>query len=208
MLVVNVIFFQKIYIYSIQVLGLVDSALFCLCLDDESMNDHIHISHNMLHGDGTNRWYDKSFSIIMAKCGNAAINFEHSWGDGVAVLRFQNEVFKDSTENPLVNPGSQPAAVDSASAVRRLQFNLDAELENGVIKAKENFHAAVSKLTIDAMQFMKVDGSFALNLTIVATILHFDVYCFCHPLSFVCFGYIAAADKSIFPWGLSYHPSI
>ncbi|KAM9478271.1 carnitine O-palmitoyltransferase 2, mitochondrial [Salvelinus alpinus] len=138
-----------------EVLGLVDSALFCLCLDDESMNDHIHISHNMLHGDGTNRWYDKSFSIIMAKCGNAAINFEHSWGDGVAVLRFQNEVFKDSTEKPLVNPGSQPAAVDSASAVRRLQFNLDAELENGVIKAKENFHAAVSKLTIDAMQFMK-----------------------------------------------------
>ncbi|KAK6308785.1 hypothetical protein J4Q44_G00202480 [Coregonus suidteri] len=138
-----------------EVLGLVDSALFCLCLDEESMKDHIHVSHNMLHGDGTNRWYDKSFSIIMAKCGNAAINFEHSWGDGVAVLRFQNEVFKDSTENPLVNPGSQPAAVDSASAVRRLQFNLDAELENGVSKAKDNFHAAVSKLTIDAMQFMK-----------------------------------------------------
>ncbi|XP_070689007.1 carnitine O-palmitoyltransferase 2, mitochondrial [Pempheris klunzingeri] len=136
-------------------LGLVDSALFCLSLDDESMTDHIHISHNMLHGDGCNRWYDKSFSIILTKDGQAAINFEHSWGDGVAVLRFQNEIFKDTTEQPLVHPGSAAAAVDSASAVRRLQFNLDGELQNGIKKAKENFDSAVSKLTIDALEFKK-----------------------------------------------------
>ncbi|XP_014859790.1 PREDICTED: carnitine O-palmitoyltransferase 2, mitochondrial [Poecilia mexicana] len=138
-----------------EALGLVDSALFCLCLDEESMRDHIHISHNMLHGDGCNRWYDKSFSIIIAKDGQAAINFEHSWGDGVAVLRFQNEVFKDTTEKPLVHPGSAPAAVDSASAVRRLQFHLDRELESGIKKAKENFDSAVSKLTIAAIEFKK-----------------------------------------------------
>lgn len=138
-----------------ELLQTVDSALFCLCLDDDTMRDHIHISHNMLHGDGCNRWYDKSFSVIVTKDGNAAINFEHSWGDGVAVLRFQNEVFKDTTEKPLVHPGSAPASVDSAAAVQRLQFNLDAELESGIQKAKENFDAAVSKLTIDAIQFRK-----------------------------------------------------
>lgn len=138
-----------------EVLQLVDGALFCLCLDDESMRDHIHTSHNMLHGDGCNRWYDKSFSVIVTKDGQAAINFEHSWGDGVAVLRFQNEVFKDTTEKPLVHPGSAPAAVDSASAVRRLHFNLDGELENGIKRAKENFDSAVSKLTIHAMEFKK-----------------------------------------------------
>lgn len=139
-----------------EALGLVDSALFCLCLDEEAMRDHIHISHNMLHGDGLNRWYDKSFSIIIAKDGQAAINFEHSWGDGVAVLRFQNEVFKDSTEKPVVTPGSQPAgSADSATAVRRLDFKLDSALQSGVTKAKENFDAAVSKLKISAVQFHK-----------------------------------------------------
>ncbi|KAM6921207.1 LOW QUALITY PROTEIN: carnitine O-palmitoyltransferase 2, mitochondrial [Xenentodon cancila] len=136
-------------------LRLIDSALFCLCLDDENMQDHIHISHNMLHGNGYNRWYDKSFSIIVTKDGQAAINFEHSWGDGVAVLRFQNEIFKDTTEQPLVHPGSAAAAVDSASAVHRLHFNLDGELENGIKKAEENFDSAVSKLTIDAIEFKK-----------------------------------------------------
>lgn len=138
-----------------ETLQVVDSAIFCLCLDDERMKDNIHISHNMLHGDGCNRWYDKSFSIILTKDGQAAINFEHSWGDGVAVLRFQNEIFKDTTEKPLVHPGSVAAAADSASAVRRLQFNLDNDLENGIKTAKENFDSAVSKLTIDAMQFLR-----------------------------------------------------
>ncbi|XP_062251079.1 carnitine O-palmitoyltransferase 2, mitochondrial [Platichthys flesus] len=136
-------------------LNLVDSAIFCFSLDDETMRDHIHISHNMLHGDGCNRWYDKSFSIILTKDGQASINFEHSWGDGVAVLRLQNEIFKDTTEQPLVHPGSVAAAVDSASAVRRLEFRLDSELENGIKKAKENFDSAVSELTIDAMEFKR-----------------------------------------------------
>ncbi|XP_054644844.1 carnitine O-palmitoyltransferase 2, mitochondrial [Dunckerocampus dactyliophorus] len=130
----------------------VDSAIFCLCLDDVSLSDPVHVSHNMLHGDGCNRWYDKSFSIIIAQDGQTAINFEHSWGDGVAVLRFQNEIFKDTTEKPLVHPGSTPAA-DSVSAVRRLHFKLDGELKNGIKKAKATFDSAVSKLTIDAMQF-------------------------------------------------------
>nr|XP_057929190.1 carnitine O-palmitoyltransferase 2, mitochondrial [Doryrhamphus excisus] len=130
----------------------VDSAIFCLCLDDVSLSDPVHVSHNMLHGDGCNRWYDKSFSIIIAQDGQTAINFEHSWGDGVAVLRFLNEIFKDTTKKPLVHPGSAPAA-DSASAVRRLNFKLDSELKDGIQKAKANFDSAVSKLTIDAMQF-------------------------------------------------------
>lgn len=136
-------------------LQLVDSALFCLSLDDESMTDDIHVSHNMMHGDGCNRWYDKSFSIILTKDGQAAINFEHSWGDGVAVLRLQNEIFKDTTEQPLVHPGSAAAAVDSASVVRRLQFNLDSELENGIKTAKENFDSAVSKVSFDILKFKK-----------------------------------------------------
>ncbi|XP_066500574.1 carnitine O-palmitoyltransferase 2, mitochondrial isoform X2 [Hoplias malabaricus] len=136
-----------------EILGLVDSALFCLCLDEEKLLNHIQISHNMLHGDGCNRWYDKSFNIILSKNGHAAIHFEHSWGDGVAVLRFQNEVFKETTEKPLVGPDTQPAAVDSASAVRHLEFKLNTELQQGISKAKQNFDKDVSKLTIDAIQF-------------------------------------------------------
>ncbi|XP_056388167.1 carnitine O-palmitoyltransferase 2, mitochondrial [Hyla sarda] len=133
----------------------IDSAVFCLCLDDFPTRDHIHLSHNMLHGSGVNRWFDKSFSIIMTEDGTAAINFEHSWGDGVAVLRFQNEVFKDSTERPSISPQSAAAAVDSSQAVQKLTFNLDDSLKAAVSEAKKNFDALVGSLTIAAMEFKR-----------------------------------------------------
>ena len=38
------------------------------------------------------RWFDKSLQLIICKDGKAAVHFEHAWGDGVAVLRFFNEV--------------------------------------------------------------------------------------------------------------------
>lgn len=45
----------------------------------------------------------------MTRSGITAVNFEHSWGDGVAVLRYFNEVFKDSTEKPHVHPDTRPS---------------------------------------------------------------------------------------------------
>lgn len=131
----------------------VDSAVFCLCLDDFPIEGLVHLSHSMLHGDGTNRWYDKSFNLIIAKDGTAALHFEHAWGDGVAVLRFLNEVFKDSTQAPAISPQNQPARTDSSAAVQKLTFKLSDALKTGISTAKERFDAIVKTLTIDFIQF-------------------------------------------------------
>ncbi|KAK2543146.1 Cpt2 [Columba livia] len=131
----------------------VDSAVFCLSLDDFSVKDFVHLSHTMLHGDGANRWYDKSFNLIITKDGTAGVNFEHSWGDGVAVLRFQNEVFKDSTKAPAISPQSQPASVDSSRAVQKLDFKLNDALKAGITKAKQKFDARVESLSLNLIQF-------------------------------------------------------
>lgn len=133
----------------------VDSAVFCLCLDDFPIKDLVHLSHTMLHGDGTNRWYDKSFNLIIAKDGTAAVHFEHAWGDGVAVLRFFNEVFKDSTQAPAITPQSQPASTDSSAAVQKLSFKLNDALKTGIIAAKEKFDATMKTLSIDCIQFQR-----------------------------------------------------
>lgn len=133
----------------------VDSAVFCLCLDDFPIKDLVHLSHNMLHGDGTNRWFDKSFNLIIAKDGTAAVHFEHAWGDGVAVLRFFNEVFKDSTQAPAITPQGQPASTDSSVVVQKLQFRLNDALKAGISAAKEKFDATMKTLTIDFIQFQR-----------------------------------------------------
>lgn len=75
-------------------LDTIDSALFLVSLDDKadySPENPVPIVQNMLHGDANgliNRWFDKSFSMIVCKDGNAGINFEHSWGDGEAYFCF------------------------------------------------------------------------------------------------------------------------
>ena len=44
---------------------------------------------------------------------------EHSWGDGVAVLRYFNEIYKDSTENTRIHPGEAPD-MSGADRVKKL----------------------------------------------------------------------------------------
>lgn len=63
---------------------MIDSALFCICLDATNFNDSnpVPTIRNFLFDECKNRWYDKSLSVIVDKDGTAAVNFEHSWGDG------------------------------------------------------------------------------------------------------------------------------
>ena len=58
--------------------------------------------------------------MILTKDGRAAVNFEHSWGDGVAVLRYFNEVWKETTQKPFVHPDTPQAKIDSSNIVQRL----------------------------------------------------------------------------------------
>ncbi|KAI1388300.1 choline/Carnitine O-acyltransferase [Hypoxylon trugodes] len=87
-------------------LGIVDSALFMLCLDYTGPTTAAALCQNMLCGTndvvkgvqiGTciNRWYDK-LQIIVCKNGSAGINFEHTGVDGHTVLRFASDVYTDT----------------------------------------------------------------------------------------------------------------
>lgn len=117
-------------------LELVDSALFCVSVDDHSSFDEsnpIPIVQNMLHGDAKglrNRWFDKSLSLIVGKDGTTGINFEHSWGDGVAVLRYFNETFEEFSKSPVIHPedvknaGNEDATDDVFRVGRRDHFGV------------------------------------------------------------------------------------
>ncbi|KAL4226898.1 Carnitine O-palmitoyltransferase 2 [Mactra antiquata] len=132
---------------------LVDSALFALILDDAAPENPNEITRNFLHGDGTNRWFDKSFSLILTKDGRAAVNFEHSWGDGVAVLRYFNEVWKETTTKPFVGPTTVPANVDSSSIVQKLEFALDPKLKEYIAEAKSDYAARCASLDVDHLEY-------------------------------------------------------
>ncbi|OQR77398.1 carnitine O-palmitoyltransferase 1, partial [Tropilaelaps mercedesae] len=69
-------------------LNAIERSAFMVVLDDEEFiydpNDHSKMdrySQLLLHGKGFDRWYDKSFNMIVGKNARAGVNVEHSWAD-------------------------------------------------------------------------------------------------------------------------------
>lgn len=146
-------------------LARLDSAIFALCLDDCSYEQHQEIdgAHNFLHGANPkgplNRWFDKSFSLIITKDGHASINFEHSWGDGVAVLRFFNETYYDSTKNPqILEPIADPKT--SNIGVTKLNFDIDSRLRDSIALSRKKHLATTGNLELGAVHYDKLNRDY------------------------------------------------
>ncbi|KAG8130894.1 hypothetical protein E2320_017597 [Naja naja] len=139
----------------------IDSSVFCLCLDNASPQDEIELTHCFLHGYGFNRWFDKSFSLIVTSDGNAGINFEHSWGDGVAVLRFINEVYRDSTEHPALVPESSPALFVTASD--KLEFDLNDSITSAINAARMKFDETLKRFRVKSFRYEKYGKAYIMN---------------------------------------------
>ena len=123
----------------------IDSAIFMMSLEVTGPNETFEAGFKeatpfFLHGSGVDRWLDKSFQLILTPTGQTALNFEHAWGDGVAVMRFVNEVHEASTALPLVSTPQPPA-----SPPTRITFGLDAGLKAGVREARAAFDKTVAR---------------------------------------------------------------
>jgi len=69
-------------------LSAIERAAFIVVLEDEdfeySYEDTSKLDRYgqlLLHGKGNDRWFDKSFNLIVAKNGRVGFNSEHSWAD-------------------------------------------------------------------------------------------------------------------------------
>lgn len=147
-------------------LSRLDSALFAICLDDLKFKEPeqtIEAGHNFLHGSNQsgplNRWFDKSFSLIITKDGHSCINFEHSWGDGVAILRFFNDTYNDSAKYPQITaPISEPDM--SGVNVEKLDFDLDDRLRESIATSRKKHLEATSNFEMGAVQYEKLDKNY------------------------------------------------
>jgi carnitine O-palmitoyltransferase 2 len=150
-------------------LDIIDSAIFIICIDDLEFDDQkelLDAGHNYLHGNSVkqgnkplNRWFDKSFGLIFDQAGHASITFEHSWGDGVAVLRVFNDIFKDSTKNHFVGPETQ-ANPDTKNEVKHLPFILSLESKKDVTTANKNWKELTSSLDLNYAVYDKMSRDY------------------------------------------------
>jgi carnitine O-palmitoyltransferase 2 len=138
---------------------LIDSALFCISLDNTTYDDKnpVPTIRNFLFDESKNRWYDKSLSVIVDKDGTAGVNFEHSWGDGVAVLRYFNEVYKDTTTNPFVHPTTSSAAQGVEPTVKLLEFDFDPRVENDISYAIKAHQDVVNSIDMNFLKYENIN---------------------------------------------------
>ncbi len=66
-------------------LKIIDSALAVIILDQSEYSSEAEMFKNMLCGNPSNRWYDKSLQFIVNKENHFAVNYEHSGVDGTTL---------------------------------------------------------------------------------------------------------------------------
>jgi carnitine O-acetyltransferase len=117
-------------------LEVVETALFCVCLEDFAPRDTQQACDQLLHGDSGNRWFDKALSLIVFADGTAGINVEHCGLDGTTVLSFVDALH----ENDAVRrPAAAGTRARRAPAVTPVTFTLDDGLRADIRAAADSF---------------------------------------------------------------------
>ncbi|MDN5749612.1 MAG: choline/carnitine O-acyltransferase [Pseudonocardia sp.] len=115
-------------------LDAVETALFCLVLDEAAPDGPLAAADQLLHGNSANRWFDKAVSLIVFANGAAGYNGEHCNLDGTTVISMIDAVLESPTDGADARPQGAPARAP-------LDFVLDDALRADVRAAGEDFAA-------------------------------------------------------------------
>ncbi len=124
-----------------------ETALFALCLDDVAPQDSTHVARVMMHGDGKNRWFDKSFQLVACPNGVYGVNAEHSGLDGSIIGTMLNIITRQSFDHDWRD------TVEGECRVRRLSFQLDDTVRGLIKEADRDFAAMVDDTRVKVLIF-------------------------------------------------------
>jgi carnitine O-acetyltransferase len=117
-------------------LEVIETALFCVCLEDAAPRDDKEAGDLLLHGDSGNRWFDKALSFVVFADGTAGINVEHCGLDGTTILYLVDAVLSEPVAVHAERSGATPQGLP---AIDPIEFVLDAALRADVQAAGDAF---------------------------------------------------------------------
>ncbi|XP_041853520.1 carnitine O-palmitoyltransferase 1, liver isoform isoform X1 [Melanotaenia boesemani] len=125
-----------------QALDAIEKAAFCVTLDDteqrydpnnkvKSLNSY---AKSLLHGKCYDRWFDKSFNMIIFKNGTMGLNAEHSWADAPIVGHLWEHVLSmDPVKLGYTEEGHcHGAPHPNLPGPQRLQWDIPAECQDAI----------------------------------------------------------------------------
>jgi carnitine O-acetyltransferase len=116
----------------------IETALFCVCLEDFAPADTQEACDELLYGDRGNRWFDKAVSFVVFEDGRAGLNIEHCQLDGTTVLSFTDALLGSPAQEQSRQSGARS---QGQPALEPLGFELDDALRAQVRSAAEAFAA-------------------------------------------------------------------
>ncbi|MDX1301881.1 choline/carnitine O-acyltransferase [Photobacterium sp.] len=118
----------------------IEDAAFALCLDENNPEQITEVSEQLLHGDGKDRFFDKSLQFIVFENGKTGVNFEHTAVDGSVMLRLIGYLYdtidKVSFDNKRAS--AEPKST-LAPSVDEIEFDLDDALTQTIRAAADDF---------------------------------------------------------------------
>mmetsp|Transcript_4710 Transcript_4710/g.5354 ORF Transcript_4710/g.5354 Transcript_4710/m.5354 type:complete len:850 (+) Transcript_4710:202-2751(+) len=151
----------------------IEKAAFLVFLENESFSTLRERAKWMFHGNGYNRWFDKSLSLVVMKDGYIGLNCEHSWADAPAVahlwewaliselIDYQNRVIKADAANTEQSKKNFKALPPP----KRLVWAIDDELRTAINQAGNVAEQLIEDVDLDLVAepgygtgFMKKSG--------------------------------------------------
>eukprot|EP01065_Artemidia_motanka_P044894 TRINITY_DN6468_c0_g2_i2.p1 TRINITY_DN6468_c0_g2~~TRINITY_DN6468_c0_g2_i2.p1 ORF type:complete len:881 (+),score=303.46 TRINITY_DN6468_c0_g2_i2:88-2643(+) len=146
---------------NLKTLERIQQALFVVALDEFEPTHDEELARIILHGDGTNRWFDRH-TLIVCRNGRAGINFEHSVGDGATTLRVADEMFKHSKQNcspdAEVRGRRMAGARHGRDSVSELHFSWSPDLLAELRRGMKAFEKSILATETDVLQFRSFGG--------------------------------------------------
>lgn len=133
-----------------EALEAVETALFCVCLEETAPAGVQEACDQLLHGDSANRWFDKAVSLIVFADGRAGINVEHCELDGTTILAFVDFLLGSPAEEHSLASG---ARAQGRPAVEPVVFALDEHMRAQVLAAAKSFAAYGAATATETVSF-------------------------------------------------------
>ncbi|KAI9033447.1 Choline/Carnitine o-acyltransferase-domain-containing protein [Hyaloraphidium curvatum] len=134
-----------------EILRVVESSAFMLCLDQTMPTTRAEVARACWHGDGQNRWFDKSFQLIAFANGKCGFNGEHSMMDATPTARLGDFI----CARLLSVRFGEPLALDDPSLPepQPLEFHPPASLIPAIAASLDHFSRTVARHDLHVLRY-------------------------------------------------------
>lgn len=140
-------------------LDAIEKAVFVVVLQDDEPNDWTLMGKDLIHGSGGNRWFDKSFNLVVYKSCVAGINAEHAWADAPVMAHVWEQVYTTQCFSKPYQPNGDVIVQNDGERssplppVKLLNWDFSTGLDGAVTRSLADAEKAISDFDLKVISY-------------------------------------------------------